>query len=103
MHTYVNLFFSPDGISPLEIAERLREHAGLSFIVGAHDLVFEWSSVKQFRERLQKLHLALQGTGVTYRLESVIDDPTFIEPTAWPPPLPGLAREMPTYAPEAEK
>ena len=61
MHTYVDLYFSPDGISPLLIAERLREHAGLSFIVGTHDLVFEWSSVKQFRERLQKLHKPSRG------------------------------------------
>lgn len=98
MHTFVDLYFSPDGLSPLQIAERLREHAGLSFIVGSHDLVFEWSSVKQFRDRLQKLHEALQGTEVTYRLESVIDDPTFIEPTPWPPPLPGVARENPGYS-----
>ncbi len=98
MHTYVDLYFSPDGVSPLKIAERLREHAGLSFIVGTHDLVFEWSSVKEFRERLQKLHDALKGTGVTYHCESVIDDPTFIEPTPWPPPLPGVARENPGYS-----
>jgi hypothetical protein len=100
MHTYVDLYFSPDGTSPLEISDRLRAMAGLSFIVGSHDLVFEWSSVKQFRERLQKLHDALRGTGVTYQLESVIDDPTFIEPTPWPPPLPGRARENPGYTPE---
>ena len=86
MHTYVDLYFSPDGVSPLAIAERLKKHTGLSYIVGEHDLVFEWSTVAQFRERLNQLHAALKGTGVQYRIESELDEPRFVEPTRWPPP-----------------
>ncbi len=86
MHTYVDLYFSPDGVSPLVIAERLKKHAGLSYIVGEHDLVFEWSNVPEFRERLQQLHAALKDTGVQYRIESEVDEPRFVEPVPWPPP-----------------
>ncbi len=100
MHTYIDLYFSPDGVSPLTVADRLRRQAGLSYIVGSHDLVFEWSSVPEFRERLGRLHEALRGSGVQYRIESVVDDPTFVEPTPWPPPLPANEREHPGYVQE---
>ncbi len=76
----------PNGISPLEVADRVRVLASLSFVVGRHDLVFEWSNVPK-----------LQGTGVQYRAESVVDEPTFVEPTPWAPPIPGDSREHPVY------
>ncbi len=97
MHTYVDLYFTPDGVSPLEIAERLRLHANLSFIVGPHDLVFEWRSVEEFQTILGKLHTALKGTGVTYRVQSTGDDPMFVEPTAWPPSLQAEPQQHPGY------
>jgi hypothetical protein len=94
MHSYVDLYFTPEGISPLEISERLKRTAGLTFILGPHDLVFEWKTVDEFREILGKVHDALQGTGVTYRIETITDEPGFLEPVGWPPPLVG---EPPTH------
>jgi hypothetical protein len=102
VHTYIDLYFSPEGASPLTVAERLHAEAGLSYIVGEHDLVFEWSSVAEFRDRLGRVHRALQGTGVQYRIQSVLDDPTFIEPVPWPPPAPSAARPHPGYGPSRE-
>jgi hypothetical protein len=87
MHTYVDLYFAPEGVSPLEIADRVRKAAGLSFIIGPHDLAFEWTTIEQFHELLGKIHAALRGTGVVYRVETVAEEPAFIEPIPWPPPL----------------
>ncbi len=87
MHSYVDLYFTPEGISPLEVSERLRKVAGLSFIIGPHDLTFEWKTVEEFREHLQVVHEALRGMGVMYRVETVPDDPGFVEPVPWPPPI----------------
>jgi hypothetical protein len=87
MHSYVDLFFSPDGASPLEISDRLKKVAGLSFIIGAHDLAFEWTNVDEFRDQLQKVHEALRGSGILYRIETVADEPGFVEPVPWPPPI----------------
>ncbi len=87
MHSYVDLYFAPESVSPLELAERIRERAGLEFIMGPHDLSFDWASVDEFRATLAKVHEALKGTGVLYRIETVRDEPTFVEPVPWPPPL----------------
>jgi hypothetical protein len=87
MHSYVDLYFTPEGVSPLEVSERLKKTAGLSFIIGPHDLAFEWETVEEFRERLHQVHAALKGLGVLYRVETVSQDPTFVEPIPWPPPL----------------
>ena len=102
MRAYVDLTFSPEGISPLEVGDRLRRVAHLSFIVGPHDLVFTWDRVDEFRERLDRLHEALRGTGVTYRIESVSDDPLLGEPTTWPPPLSPEPARHPAYDPKSE-
>jgi len=88
MHTYVDLYFTPESVSPLVISERLRTVAGLSFIIGPHDLVFDWTTEAEFQGRLEKIHEALKGTGVFYRVETVSDEPGFIEPIPWPPPMP---------------
>ncbi|HYB63263.1 MAG TPA: hypothetical protein VEE86_02430 [Thermoplasmata archaeon] len=88
MHSYVDLYFTPESVSPLEISDRLRSVAGLSFILGPHDLVFEWSHETEFRERLTRIHDALRGTGILYRVETVADEPGFIAPLPWPPPMP---------------
>ena len=88
MHSYIDLYFTPESLSPLEIAKRLRAHAGLSFIIGPHDFVFEWKTEEEFHEQLERIHKALKGTGVLYRVETVQEDPTYIEPIPWPPPMP---------------
>ena len=87
MHSYIDLYFSPEGLSPLEVAERLRSAAGLKFIIGAHDVVFEWSTVDEFHDLLTRVHTALRDTGVVYHVETVADEPAFIEPVPWPPPI----------------
>jgi hypothetical protein len=87
MYTYIDIFFSPDGTNPLDIAERLRSEASLPFIVGPHDILFEWRTVEEFRERMTRIHAALRGTGATYRVQSVEDTPSFVEPASWPPTL----------------
>ena len=85
MYSYIDLYFAPEGTSPLEIADRVRHAAGLSFIIGPHDIAFEWTTVEDFRERLAKIHGALRGTGVLYRIETLSDEPGFVAPAAWPP------------------
>jgi hypothetical protein len=98
VHTYVDLYFAAESVSPLELAERIRERAGLRFIIGAHDLAFDWTTVEEFRATLAKLHDCLKGTGVLYRVETVPDEPTFVEPVPWPPPLrSGEASPHPAY------
>ena len=85
-------------MSPLEISERLRKTAGLSFIIGPHDLAFEWGNVEEFQSMLTKVHEALRGTGVFYRVETVSEDPAYIEPIPWPPPI-SRGRTHPGYQP----
>ncbi len=75
MHSYVDLYFTPESRSPIEISERLKAVAGLSFIMGPHDLVFDWEHESDFQERLSKIHEALKGTGVLYRIETVTEEP----------------------------
>jgi hypothetical protein len=97
MHSYLDLFFASDGVSPLEISDRIRAAAGLSFIIGPHDITFEWHTVEEFREKLGKIHKALEGTGVFYRIETITDEPGFMEPVVWPPPAVGSNPTHPGY------
>ncbi len=97
MHSYVDLYFSAESLSPLEISKRLKKEAGLSFIIGPHDLAFEWQTEEEFHRRLLQVREALKGTGVLYRVETVRDDPAFIEPIPWPPPLPRNDAIHPAY------
>jgi len=97
VHTYIDLYFAPDGVSPLEVADRLRKDAKLSFIVGPHDLVFEWADVEEFRTTLAQVHRALRGTGVTYRVQTALEEPLFVEPATWPPSLQPEPRQHPGY------
>ncbi len=87
MHSYIDLYFTPESLPPLEISKRLRKAADLAFIIGPHDLAFEWQTEEEFHERIGRVHRALKGTGVFYRVETVSDDPRYIEPVPWPPPI----------------
>ena len=86
MHSYIDLYFAADEASSLEVSDRLQSLAGMAFIIGPHDVAFEWHTVEEFREKLTKLHAALKGTGAYYRIETVTDEPGFVEPVVWPPP-----------------
>ena len=97
MHSYVDLYFSPDGASPLEIADRMKAALGTGFIIGPHDIVFDWTTTEEFQERLARLHASLRGTGVMYRVETVSDEPGFVEPVSWPPVLPRGPPAHPGY------
>ena len=97
MHSYVDLYFTPESLAPREIARRLREAAGLAFIIGPHDLAFEWRTEEEFHERIGHVHAALKGTGVFYRIETVSDDPRYVEPVPWPPSLPQRDPIHPAY------
>jgi len=97
MHSYVDLYFTPESASPLQLSERLHSIAGLSFIIGPHDLVFDWEHEHEFQERLARIHEALKGSGVFYRVETVSEDPAFVPPVAWPPPMPRRDPEHPGF------
>jgi len=88
MRSYIDLSFTPGPIPPVEISRRLLQMAGLSLITGTHDLTFEWETEEEFQTRLSKIHAALTGTGVSYRVETIIEEPTAGSPAHWPPPLP---------------
>jgi hypothetical protein len=83
MRSYIDLYFTPGPILPVEISKRLMRTAGLSFIVGTHDLTFQWTTEEEFYGRLAKVHAALEGTGVSYRVETVIEGPESITPIPW--------------------
>ena len=98
MRTYIDLYFAPESASPLDLARRIRERAGLGFIIGPHDLAFDRTTVDEFRSTLARLHDALKGSGALYRVETVPEEPTFVEPVPWPPPLrPGGPAQPPAY------
>lgn len=96
MHSYIDLYFTPDSESPLEISKRLHKVAGLPFIIGPHDLAFEWKTEEEFRAILAKVHAALKGTGIFYRVETVPEDPAFNQPVPWPA-LPITDKLHPAY------
>ena len=84
MRSYIDLYFAPDSIPPTEIRDRVRSGTGLTFIRGPHDLVFDWASEEEFRATLLKIHSALKGTGVFYRVETVPDEAGAVDPVPWP-------------------
>jgi len=88
MRSYIDLYFTAETLPPRELSKRLLQMANLSFIVGSHDLTFEWRTEEEFEARLGKLHSALKGTGVTYRVETIVEDQAAIPPVSWPPPVP---------------
>lgn len=85
MRTYVDLFFPFTGPLSSEIAKLLKEKAGLDFIRGHHDLMFEWNEFKEFTDRIESIHNALKGTGVIYRFVSSDDEERADTFAGWPP------------------
>ncbi|MDE1819291.1 MAG: hypothetical protein KGJ23_03100 [Euryarchaeota archaeon] len=86
MITYIDLFFPSQGPTAGEVAQLLKEKAGLSFIKGPHDICFQWGSFEEFTESIEKIHSALQGTGVIYRFVSSEEESgSFEDLVGWPP------------------
>lgn len=97
MRSFVDITFAADGPSPMEIAEEIKRGMGLSFLVGSHDLVFEWRTPEEFRERLEQLHEFLKGTGAFYRVHTAEEEGTVSAAVAWPPALGGEPQLHPAY------
>lgn len=87
MRTYVDIFFSAGGTSPMEVARAIKKEVGLSFIFGEHDLVLLWEDVADLHRMIEGLNRALKGKGVYFRFESheeTSDEPEIRE-YSWPP------------------
>jgi hypothetical protein len=73
MKTYLKLQFSCEGESPSIIIKKLEEQ-GWRPIVGERDFVMNWgmgeSVGSAYLNKLDELHLILEGTGVRYTLYS---------------------------------
>jgi hypothetical protein len=102
MRTYVDITFSSDGPSPIDLAERIRETLGLSFIVGSHDLTFEWSTAEEFRGRIEQVHDLLRDTGAYYRVQTAEEEPGRSPIIAWPPALTDGPQRHPAYEPDPD-
>lgn len=91
MRTYVDVYFSANGESPIAIAEAVHEATGLSFIFGPHDLTFTWKDPKDFQVMIEKLSSILKARGVFYRFETREEDdeetPVPAHQLSWPPVL----------------
>ena len=86
MITYVDLFFPGGGPTAGEVAQRLKDRAGLQFIRGSHDVCFRWESFDEFTAWIEKVHRALEGTGVIYRFFSKEEEVEQSEDmVGWPP------------------
>lgn len=90
MRTYVDIFFTAGGASPMEVARTIKKDVGLSFVFGEHDLVFLWNDISDLHRMIEKLHTALKGKGVFFRFES--HEESSAEPEireySWPPIMP---------------
>lgn len=97
MRTYVDISFSSDGTVATVVADRIREIAHVSLITGEHDIVFDWTTVEEFRERIRAIHNALAGTRAMYRVETVLEDGEGGLLSSWPPSLRAEPEENPGY------
>ena len=70
--TYLTLWFSSEGASPVEVVQRLRS-LGFTAQRGYHDHVYEWGRKVNLDEVLQianSVHETLKGLHVLYKLET---------------------------------
>ena len=73
MKTYLVLFFSSDGASIRDVVAK-PQGLGFKIVVGAHDLVYEWSNEPSEQDILDlgdKVKDALKGCNVMFKLETV--------------------------------
>lgn len=86
MITYVKVYFSSDGPSPISIAENLSKETGIPFIRGENDLAFEWETPEEYRVLMEKIYAALKGTKVTLKYETFDEEKRPVHLLAqWPP------------------
>ncbi len=72
MKLYVKIYFSPDGVSPLEIIRNLKEN-GFTSVFGQFDFVKEFDSEQEYNDIVTKLYTDLKGTGVLFRINTKIE------------------------------
>lgn len=73
MKTYLTVFFSSDGARPSVATESLLD-LGFRPTKGPHDYVYEWGDVKDVKDLVwfaDRVHAALEGTHVLFKLETV--------------------------------
>jgi hypothetical protein len=90
MRTYVDIFFTAGGASPMEVARKIKKEVGISFVFGEHDFVIVWSEVSELHKKISELSKALRGMGVFFRYESHEETPSEpeIREYSWPPIMP---------------
>lgn len=96
--TFINLIFNTDTADAVEIASLLRDIPGLKFVQGEHDMMFRWSQVSEFEEKIHGIHRALTGTGTMYRVYTVEEEADSTVLAGWAPLLGSEPREHPGYA-----
>ena len=73
MKTYLTIWFSSEGASPVVVAEKLRA-MGFKPIKGRYDHVYNWGHEIELEEILQigtAVHETLKGLNVMYKLETL--------------------------------
>lgn len=90
MRTYVDIYFSSAGASPMKVAELLKREIGLTFVFGEHDFVINWQTTEELFEVISRLNKVLAPMGVYFRFESHPDNEETEElrEYSWPPLLP---------------
>ncbi len=89
MRTYVDIYFTAAGASPMKVAEVLKKEVGLSFVFGEHDFVINWQTTEELYGILEKMNQVLRPMGVYFRFESREEgreEPELHE-FSWPPIL----------------
>lgn len=86
MITYIKVYFSTEGPSPISIAEKLSKETGIPFIRGEHDIAFEWETPEEYRSYMEKIYESFKGSKVTLKYESFDEERKPVHLLAqWPP------------------
>ena len=69
MRTYLKIHFNSEGENPMETLKRVKK-VGFIPVVGDYDFVIDYNTPGEYSEIISRLHDALAGSGVYYRLVS---------------------------------
>ncbi|MCD6461961.1 MAG: hypothetical protein J7L61_04385 [Thermoplasmata archaeon] len=73
MNTYLTVFFSSEGATPSEVAERL-QMLGFEPTQGNYDFVYKWDSKATVKDALwfaDKIRATLDGMHVFFKIETI--------------------------------
>lgn len=73
MKTYLTVYFNSAGAKPSVATDALLD-LGFRPTRGPHDYVYEWGDAKDVNDLVwfaDRVHAALEGTGVLFKLETV--------------------------------